>query len=76
MEAIRFDFVKVTDDASAVYSASHEIWNVVSITLPTGYFAAVLDSMDTRDWQSGEWPPAIYVQSFTVTPAPLHHWEG
>jgi hypothetical protein len=61
-----FDFVKVNDDASATYSAAHEIWNVVSITLPTGYFFNVLAAYDITEWQSGEWPPVIYVQSFNV----------
>jgi hypothetical protein len=52
---IRFELSHFDVNGSAVYSASHEIWNCVSITLPAGYF-------DT-------WPPAINVSDFNVTAA-------
>lgn len=55
---LRFDFSHFDVNGNAVYSASHEIWNCVSITLPAGYFSELTD-----------WPPAIDVTEFIVTPA-------
>lgn len=34
----RFDYAGTLPDGTTVYSADHEIWNVVSITFPDGYW--------------------------------------
>lgn len=40
----------------ATYSANHEIWNEVSITLPVDYFG-----------HGKEWPEVIEVSNFSIT---------
>lgn len=34
----RFDYAGTLPDGTTVYSASHEIWNTVSITFPPDYW--------------------------------------
>jgi hypothetical protein len=58
----RFDFSHFDVNGGAVYSADHEPWNSVSITLPPGYFHNVRPVLK-------EWPTAINVPDFIVTPA-------